>query len=881
MNRSLTAFVCLATLAGCSSKPVETTDPARPLTTHTKTLDEARRLAASRTSRTFEVGEGSLRAKTALGGALETREGRVTFAFGKNGGGALLGLVEVGRADHMVATDEASFSLGCTASAGDDCIERRPTETLVEWWHNEPDKLEQSFRLERAPEGTGLVRLRMAVDFAEIAVHENGTGVEIRPVYGPALVYDALLVKDAAGTEVPARFEAAPNGVDIVFSDVNAAYPIVVDPTVSKKATQRSWEGKDTGAFGEFGWSVASAGDVNGDGFDDVLVGTGDVRTDRLAYPNYVSGRIFLFLGGPSGPTQASWTAGWNGFHGGEGATAIGIGDIDGDSYADIAAFGHFGNGDENQRGTSIYLGSKGGLRKSPAAFLSRQIAYPLGDLDGDGKSDVGIVSLDDATVRVRYGGAATGLDARSLDLVVPCSPACQPGATYANPQYQDPRATELTHGDFDGDGKQDIAIGVPMAGNAEEGAVYIYMNGPNGIGKTPSKVLVGSLPGAHFGTSVQYARDVDGDGHGDLLVAARPDMYTASAPGASVYLFQGAASGLQDVSAWKLGGLHGLGYRGPGLSYVTVMAGVGDVDGDGFADVAIGAPEEPNSRGGTGKVLVFRGSSTGLPATPDIVSELEDNAGGIAPRPAIFLGHAVAAAGDVDGDGFADYLQSADGYSTGGQVGRFGGTSNGGLVCLNGCAGARAPANNLFRRTDSGCVVRSAHARSADADETRACTACTASQTQNCGFFKAACDDAIGGCAACDGNLGDATSAPCRSASKPICSLTGPNKGACRAACDGNFGAKTSNACTSVVPFCERSGPDAGRCMACDGDFGATAPHACASNRPQCVTSGPTKGLCQARPKSGGTKQSVDAPGVGGAVTRTIRRLKGWWAKL
>lgn len=867
MTRTFTAFVCLATLAACSTKAVDTTEPARPTTARSKSLEELRRLAIAQTSRRFELAEGKLKAKTALGAELETSAGRVAFGFGKPGIGVLIGLVQAGRDGRMVDTDEESFSRGCTASESDDCIERHASEGLVEWWHNGPERLEQNLRLERAPEGSGAIRLRMAVDFAEVAVRSNGTSVDIRPVRGPALVYDSLHARDAAGTELTARFEAHGNGVDVVLAETNAAYPIAVQATVSKPPVQRSWEGKAAGGAGEVGRSVGSAGDVNGDGFDDVLVGTGETSAARLANPSYVP-RVLLFFGGPEGPTRADWAVGENGSRG-DSTTAVGVGDLDGDSYGDIAVFGNFGTGREAQPSTAIYLGSRGGPHKTPATILPGVIAYPLGDLDGDGKSDVGVLSMTDGSARIRFG-APGGLDTRSLDLVVASSPTCRPEEACASANA---RVTEMTHGDFDGDGRQDVAIGVPMAGDAEEGAVYVYMNGASGISRTPGKTMVGSLPGAHFGTSVQYARDVDGDGHGDLLIAARPDMSKASAPGASVYLFGGSPSGLQDVSAWKLAGLHGLGYRGTGPSYATVMAGIGDTDGDGFADVAIGAPQEPNGLGGTGKVLIFRGSAAGLPPTPDVVSELSDDTTPAPNRPKGILGHAVAAAGDVDGDGLADYLQAAKGLD---ELG-LGTGPQGGLVCLNGCAGASVPADELLRRADSQCFEHPAH----EGGGMLVCTSCTAADTKSCGGFAAACDEAIGGCTACDGNVGESTSSPCRDAGKPICVRTGPAAGACRSACDGNFGSDTPNACASLVPFCERTGLDSGRCVACDGDHGTGKAHACTSSHPHCVTSGPAKGLCQPLPKVGGMKQSVDAPRAGGAVTRTVRRLKSWWAKL
>lgn len=448
---------------------------------------------------------------------------------------------------------------------------------------------------------------------------------------------------------------------------------------------------------------------------------------------------------------------------------------------------------------------------------------------------------------------------------------------TDAEPAPQS-RPAEVTHGDFDGDGRQDVALGAPYAGTDEQGFVYVYLNSASGLATAPTQILKGARGGEHFGASVQSARDVDGDKIADLLVASRDDMESIRGTGRA-QLFRGTKDGLATASSWSVDGLAGLGFRGKGLTFTTVLAGLGDIDGDGYGDVAIGAPEEPNSAAGTGKVLFFRGGPAGLSTTPAFTSDVPNNSGELAGMPAIGLGRAVSAAGDVDGDGYADVLWSAPAYSTGGQLAASGTKVNGGLVCLNDCAGVRAPPTNLKDRQAWGCVIRTAHARVVENGPTSACTACTATQLQNCGYFTAACNEPLGGCTACDSNMGDGGAAPCRSPGKPICAVSGPNKGACRPPCDGSFGSKTPNACTSLVPHCETSGPESGRCTACAGNYGTGSPRACWSERPVCVASGPAKGACALAPKAGrpSAKQSMSGEGLGGFVKRAVRRAWLW----
>jgi hypothetical protein len=874
--RKLTALVSLVALSACASradnKPFELREPGA--IAPAKNLDSLRAASLGRSTKTlaFESADGRLSGKSAFGAAVEMSNGALALSFRKGQQGAVLGLVEAGRPKAM-ALAVSDFTLGCEGKSGATCIQRSATSTVVEWWENKVDGLEQSFRLESPSEGTrGALRLRIAIDFATFTVRDDGSAVDVLPVHGPELTYEGLLVKDAGGRVLPARFEAMGSGVDIVFSDVGATYPIVVDPTLKRKETSRTWEGRDTGASGEFGWSVASAGDVNGDGYDDVLVGTGDVRTDRVSYGSYVSGRVFLFLGGPSGPTAASWTVGWN-VDKGEEATAIGVGDLNGDGLADVAVFGQFGADAERGRTTSIYLGSKSGLGKSPSVELPGQLAFPVGDVDGDKLADLALVSIERGTVQVRFGGRK-GLDNRSLDL------------TTSAP------ATEITHGDFDGDGREDVVIGTPTAGKEEEGAFHIYLNGERGLPTVPSQSVFGLEARMHLGASVQSARDVDGDKLADLLVAARYDFVRADGD-AFVFLYPGANDGVRTEPSWKLGYLRGLGFRGVQRpSFVTVLAGVGDVDGDGFNDVLIGAPEELNDKGGTGEALLFRGSGSGLGDKPDLVFALPDNAPEIAKNPAIFLGHAVAGAGDVDGDGIADILISADSYSTKGQPSKRGATANGGLVCLNDCNGKRAPDNALpgpvpgsspkGAGTDAGCVIRSAYARDRDVPPTTACTSCTATQLKGCGGRTGACNVELGGCAPCDANVGERGSAPCRDPKRPVCALTGPSAGACRPACEGDYVPLTTSGCSWLTPICQRSGPELGRCAACSGDFGSGARQPCGAARPVCVRTGAAAGSCIPAPRreSGGTL-SLESEALRGFLKRSLRGVQAWWSSL
>ncbi|MDH5492617.1 MAG: FG-GAP-like repeat-containing protein [Myxococcales bacterium] len=188
--------------------------------------------------------------------------------------------------------------------------------------------------------------------------------------------------------------------------------------------------------------------------------------------------------------------------------------------------------------------------------------------------------------------------------------------------------------GDLDGDGYADLAIGAPEAFGTE-GRVYVYYGSPRGIDARPSQVL-SPLDGSLLGGAIAGLGDVNGDGFGDLAVAAQG---AGTQPG-RVFVYHGGEGGLvttpvsQSIGAGRYG---------------TAVAALGDVNGDGYADMGIGAPTT-NSR--LGSVHLFYGGPAGLPDAADEVVEGVDTLGQ--------FGLALAGASDLNGDGFADVAIAA-----------------------------------------------------------------------------------------------------------------------------------------------------------------------------------------------------------------------------
>lgn len=156
---------------------------------------------------------------------------------------------------------------------------------------------------------------------------------------------------------------------------------------------------------------------------------------------------------------------------------------------------------------------------------------------------------------------------------------------------------------------------------------------------------------GAHFGSALVEAGDVNGDNYIDVLVGAPHDEAGQIDEG-RVYLYYGTASGPSSTPAW-------IGESNQaGALYGTAIAGLGDLDGDGYDDIAVGAPLYENGQTDEGAVFVYTGSDSGLAATATFVRE-----GGQA---GALFGAALGSFGDVDFDGYNDLLVGAPQYTNG-----------------------------------------------------------------------------------------------------------------------------------------------------------------------------------------------------------------------
>jgi hypothetical protein len=372
-------------------------------------------------------------------------------------------------------------------------------------------------------------------------------------------------------------------------------------------STTADWILESDQADARLGSSVACAGDVNDDGYSDVIVGA-------LGYDNGQTneGRAFVFHGSASGLSMsAAWTGESNQQNGLYGACVSTAGDVNGDGYSDVivGAYQYESNPffENNEGRTYVYHGSALGLSSSAAwtaesnqagAFFGWAVST-AGDVNDDGYSDIIVGAYlydngqtDEGRVYV-YHGTSSGLNSIA---------AWTKESNQADSRFG---ISVCTAGDVNGDDYSDVIIGSPWYDNPSfnEGRVSVYHGSSSGLSASADWLVEGGdiITELNLGHSVSTAGDVNDDGYSDVLIGS-PGWHLEEEDDilGRASLYEGSASGLGGAASSVFGDQH--------ISAYGIVANAGDVNGDGFDDVIVSAYSYTNGQADEGRVFVHYG---------------------------------------------------------------------------------------------------------------------------------------------------------------------------------------------------------------------------------------------------------------------------------
>jgi FG-GAP repeat len=340
-------------------------------------------------------------------------------------------------------------------------------------------------------------------------------------------------------------------------------------------------------ANAELGYSVAGAGDVNNDGFDDVIVGSPGY--DYMTYTD--NGIVYLYFGSEDGLASSASQfrqPNSNASNLRFGKSVSGAGNVNDDAYDDVIIGGP---------AVYIYHGSDSGLSTNPDRTIARSntsVSW-AGDVNDDGYDDIIYGNGFHSNPQLNEGkavihlGSATGIS------------ATEHWAIESNLEMAKYGEFVSATGDVNRDGYWDVIVGAnPRIDNwTGQSAAYVYYGSESGVDTTPDWFYMATPSGTNFSSRVTMGGDINGDGIFDVLFGA-PSYSNTQTDEGSVLVFLGSETGPSTTPDWQIES------NQEWVNLGWSVAGLRDVNGDGAGDILVGTQCYSNGEANEGRASLY-----------------------------------------------------------------------------------------------------------------------------------------------------------------------------------------------------------------------------------------------------------------------------------